>query len=52
MKNDNFKKWQRYKVLKKKRDLQKQANIYYKLTKEMFDLYEFKLKERKNEDER
>ena len=51
-KSDNFKKWQRYKVLKKKRDLQKQANIYYKLTKEMFDSYEFKIQERKKEDEK
>ena len=51
-KNDNFKKWQKYKVLKKKRDLQKQANIYYNLTKEMFDVYEFKLQERKEKNER
>lgn len=36
---DNFKKWQKYKVLKKKRDLQKQANIYFKLTAEMLKEY-------------
>ncbi len=43
---DNFKKWQKYKVLKKKRDLQKQANIYFKLTNEMFKNYD-KIKEDK-----
>ena len=51
MKYDRFKKWQRYKVLKKKRDLQKQANIYFKYTTEM--IKEFKeLNERKEKDER
>lgn len=37
--NDKFKKWQKYQVLKKKRDLQKQANIYFKYTTEMLKEY-------------
>lgn len=49
---DNFKKWQKYKVLKKKRDLQKQANIYYKLTNEMFKEYNFIMKEGKENERR
>lgn len=46
MKDNKFKKWQKYQVLKKKRDLQKQANIYFKLTAEM--LKEFKERNDKN----
>lgn len=48
---DNFKKWQKYKVLKKKRDLQKQANIYFKYTTEMLKEYK-ELEERNKENER
>ena len=51
MKDDRFKKWQRYKVLKKKRDLQKQANIYFKYTTEMINKFK-ELNERKEKDER
>jgi hypothetical protein len=47
---DRFNKWKKYQVLKKKRDLQKQANIYFKLTTEMFKNYD-KIKE-ENKDER
>lgn len=43
---DRFNKWKKYQVLKKKRDLQKQANIYFKLTSEMFKNYD-KIKEDK-----
>lgn len=49
---DNFKKWQKYKVLKKKRDLQKQANIYFKLTNEMFKEYRSLKEERNKENEK
>lgn len=49
---DNFKKWQKYQVLKKKRDLQKQANIYFKLTNEMFKEYRFLKEERNKENEK
>lgn len=49
---DNFKKWQKYKVLKKKRDLQKQANIYFKYTTEMLQEFKKIKEERKNENER
>lgn len=37
--NDRFKKWKKYQVLKKQRDLRKQANIYFKYTKQMLDEY-------------
>lgn len=36
---NNFKRWQKYQVLKKQRDLRKQANIYFKYTKQMLDEY-------------
>lgn len=47
---DRFNKWKKYQVLKKKRDLQKQSNIYFKLTAEMLKNYD-KIKE-ENKDER
>lgn len=46
---ERFKKWQKYKVLKKKRDLQKQANIYFKYTTEMLKEYK-EIKERDKKD--
>lgn len=44
---ENYKKWQKFKVLKKKRDLQKQANIYFKYTTEMLKEYK-EIKDGKN----
>ena len=44
---DRFNKWKKYQVLKKKRDLQKQANIYFKLSAEMLKEYK-EIKDGKN----